>query len=192
MTNAERQRRYRERRTTREPVRTYQRPMDRRPRPKQWTDAVAVLQRLQAEYAEWRESLPEGLGDGKTPSCSTGSPTSTSTSSTSTCRGGSAETDDRRCRCTPPKDRPACLTASGTSGTGLIKFQSPGRDRSREPQRRPLPHRHRQAITRRDPQPFGHFGARRRRPGSNPARKWGASRQNWPHRGHGRFCRFAR
>ena len=40
--------------------------MDRRPRPKQWTDAVAVLQRLQAEYAEWRESLPEGLGDGKT------------------------------------------------------------------------------------------------------------------------------
>ena len=39
---------------------------DRRPRPKQWTDAVAVLRRLQGEYESWRDGLPEGLADSKT------------------------------------------------------------------------------------------------------------------------------
>ena len=66
MTNAERQRRFRERRTVAEPVRTFRRPKDRRPRPKQWTDAVAVLRRLQAEYEAWRGSLPDGLEESKT------------------------------------------------------------------------------------------------------------------------------
>ena len=51
LTNAERQRRFRERRAAGEPVRTVAGartpPKDRRPRPKQWTDAVAVLRRLQ-------------------------------------------------------------------------------------------------------------------------------------------------
>ena len=53
LTNAERQRRFRERRAAGEPVRTVavsRTPKDRRPRPKQWTDAVAVLRRLQGEY----------------------------------------------------------------------------------------------------------------------------------------------
>ena len=69
LTNAERQRRYRERRAAGEPVRTVAvrtPPKDRRPRPKQWTDAVAVLRRLQGEYEAWRDGLPEGLADSKT------------------------------------------------------------------------------------------------------------------------------
>ena len=72
LTNAERQRRFRERRAAGEPVRTVpvrtvaRTPKDRRPRPKQWTDAVAVLRRLQGEYEAWRDGLPEGLADSKT------------------------------------------------------------------------------------------------------------------------------
>ena len=68
MTNAERQRRYRERRAAGEPVRTFQRPKDRRrPRPKRWTDAVAELRTLQAEYETWRDQLPEAPGAGAVP-----------------------------------------------------------------------------------------------------------------------------
>ena len=59
MSNAERQRRYRERRTAGEPVRTYVRPKDRRSRPQRWRDAVAELVTLQAEYQVWLDSLPE-------------------------------------------------------------------------------------------------------------------------------------
>ena len=66
MTNAERQRRFRERRTAGEPVQVFRRPADRRPRPARWTDAVEQLRTLQAEYAEWSESLPEGLEDSRT------------------------------------------------------------------------------------------------------------------------------
>ena len=69
LTNAERQRRFRERRAAGKPVRTVavsRTPKDRRPRPKQWTDAVAVLRRLQGEYEAWRDGLPEGLADSKT------------------------------------------------------------------------------------------------------------------------------
>ena len=70
LTNAERQRRFRERRAAGEPVRMVAvartPPKDRRPRPKQWTDAVAVLRRLQGEYEAWRDGLPEGLADSKT------------------------------------------------------------------------------------------------------------------------------
>ena len=35
------------------------------PRPKQWTDAVAVLRRLQGEYEAWRDGLPESLADSR-------------------------------------------------------------------------------------------------------------------------------
>ena len=69
LTNAERQRRFRERRAAGEPVRTVavaRTPKDRRPRPKQWTDAVAVLRRLQGEYEAWRDGLPESLADSRT------------------------------------------------------------------------------------------------------------------------------
>ena len=69
LTNAERQRRFRERRAAGEPVRTVavaRTPTDRRPRPKQWTDAVAVLRRLQGEYEAWRDGLPESLAGSRT------------------------------------------------------------------------------------------------------------------------------
>lgn len=66
MTSAERQRRYRERRAAGEPVRTFQRPKDRRSRPRRWTDALAELRTLQAEYEAWREQLPEALADSRT------------------------------------------------------------------------------------------------------------------------------
>ena len=65
MTNAERQRRYRERRNAGEPVRTVVRPKDRRPRPKRWADAVDQLRTLQAEYEAWRDQLPESLADSR-------------------------------------------------------------------------------------------------------------------------------
>ena len=66
MTNAERQRRWRERRDAGEPVRTVVRPKDRRPRPKRWADAVGQLRTLQAEYQTWRDQLPESLADSRT------------------------------------------------------------------------------------------------------------------------------
>ena len=47
MTNAEPQRRYRERRAAGEPVWTFQRPKDRRSRPQRWADALAELRTLQ-------------------------------------------------------------------------------------------------------------------------------------------------
>ena len=66
MTNAERQRRYRERRAAGEPVRTFQRPQDHRSQPRRWADALAELRTLQAEYGEWRDQLPEALADSRT------------------------------------------------------------------------------------------------------------------------------
>ena len=66
MTNAERQRRYRERRAAGEPVRTVVQPKDRRPRPKPWADAVDQLRTLQADYEAWRDQLPESLADSRT------------------------------------------------------------------------------------------------------------------------------
>ena len=69
LTNAERQRRFRERRAAGEPVRTVavaRTPKDRRPRPKRWTDAVDQLRTLQAEYQAWRDGLPESLADSRT------------------------------------------------------------------------------------------------------------------------------
>ena len=66
MTNAERQRRYRERQAASEPVRTVVHPKDRRPRPKRWADAGGQLRTLQAEYEAWRDQLPESLDDSRT------------------------------------------------------------------------------------------------------------------------------
>ena len=59
MTNAERQQRYRYRHNAGEPVRTFQRPRDRRARPPRWADAHDQLRTLQAEYEAWRNQLPE-------------------------------------------------------------------------------------------------------------------------------------
>ena len=68
LTNAERQRRFRERRRAAVPVvQRLERPAARpKPRPARWTAAVAELRQLQAEYEAWRDGLPEGLADSKT------------------------------------------------------------------------------------------------------------------------------
>jgi hypothetical protein len=63
LSNAERQRRYRNRRKDLQPVVRYRRPQDRRSRPQRWADAVETLRELQAEYQEWLDNLPESLQD---------------------------------------------------------------------------------------------------------------------------------
>jgi hypothetical protein len=70
MSNAERQARYRARRSrasTAAPsaVRS-QRPTDRHSRPQRWRAAIAELLSLQAEYADWLTALPESLQDSPT------------------------------------------------------------------------------------------------------------------------------
>jgi hypothetical protein len=63
LSNAERQARYRARHQSSEPsvVIRARRPIDRRPRPQRWRDAVAELIDLQAAYAAWLEALPDTL-----------------------------------------------------------------------------------------------------------------------------------
>ena len=61
LSNAERQRRFRERRKEQQPRVRYRRPQDRRSRPQRWRDAVQALVDLQAEYQDWLENLPESL-----------------------------------------------------------------------------------------------------------------------------------
>jgi hypothetical protein len=61
LTNAERQRRYRERRASNQPVIRYRRPKDRTSRPSRWADAIATLRELHAEYVEWLDAMPEPL-----------------------------------------------------------------------------------------------------------------------------------
>ena len=61
LTNAERQRRYRERRNEQQPAVQYRRPKDRRSRPERWRDAVQTLVDLQAEYQGWLNNLPGSL-----------------------------------------------------------------------------------------------------------------------------------
>ncbi len=63
LSNAERQARYR----ARHPVEATaavtrpRHPTDRRSRPQRWSDAVAILLALQAEYADWLAALPDSL-----------------------------------------------------------------------------------------------------------------------------------
>ena len=61
LSNAERQRRFRERRKEQQPRIHYRRPQDRRSRPQRWRDAVQTLVDLQAEYQDWFNSLPANL-----------------------------------------------------------------------------------------------------------------------------------
>jgi hypothetical protein len=61
LSNAERQKRYRERRKEQQPTVRYRRAKDRRSRPQRWADALDELRQLQEEYREWLESLPENL-----------------------------------------------------------------------------------------------------------------------------------
>ena len=68
LTNAERQRRFRERRRAAVPVKQRpERPAARpKPRPARWVAALAELRTLQAEYQAWRDGLPESLADSRT------------------------------------------------------------------------------------------------------------------------------
>ena len=68
LSNAERQRRFRERRRAAIPVEPPRpaRPARSKPRPARWTAAVAELRTLQDEYQAWRDGLPEGLGNSRT------------------------------------------------------------------------------------------------------------------------------
>ena len=59
--NAERQRRYRERRKAGQPRVHYRMMQDRRSRPQRWQDATRTLLELQGEYQAWLDNLPDGL-----------------------------------------------------------------------------------------------------------------------------------
>ena len=61
LTNAQRQRRYRERRKAAQPRVQYRRPHDRRSRPQRWQDAVRTLLDLHGEYQAWLDNLPDSL-----------------------------------------------------------------------------------------------------------------------------------
>jgi hypothetical protein len=61
LTNAQRQRRHRERCKAQQPRLHYRTPPDRRSRPRRWQDAVLTLLDLQGEYREWLDNLPDNL-----------------------------------------------------------------------------------------------------------------------------------
>ena len=63
LSNAERQRRYRERLKAGQPLSRvrYRAPKDRRSKAQRWSDAVQELVDLQAEYQAWLDGLPENL-----------------------------------------------------------------------------------------------------------------------------------
>jgi hypothetical protein len=63
MTDAERQARCRAARAAGTPVLRCRPPTDHRNRARRWHDTIAVLVRLQAEYAAWLEALPANLQD---------------------------------------------------------------------------------------------------------------------------------
>ena len=69
MSNAERQRRYRERRKAGQPAArvVYRKGRkDRRSRAQRWADAAAELVELQAGYQAWLDALPENLQESAT------------------------------------------------------------------------------------------------------------------------------
>ena len=67
LTNAEKQRRWRERRAAGTPVVRYVKVAEpKRSRPERWRAAVATLRELQESYQTWRDNLPESLEDSAT------------------------------------------------------------------------------------------------------------------------------
>ena len=67
LTNAERQARYRARRSEPQPPVIIKPPRpQRRSRTKRWNDALAAMFAVQAECAAWFEALPESLRDSAT------------------------------------------------------------------------------------------------------------------------------
>lgn len=65
LTNAERQRQYRERRKANAPKTRYVTKLlkGKPSRVQRWQEAVETLRHLQGEYQEWFDSLPESLQD---------------------------------------------------------------------------------------------------------------------------------
>jgi len=63
LTNAQRHRRYRQRRKTGQPPVQYRRARDRRSRPQRWRDAARTLLDLQGQYQAWLDNLPDALRD---------------------------------------------------------------------------------------------------------------------------------
>ena len=61
LSNAERQRRYRQHRKAGQPRVHYRRPQQRSSRPQRWQDAVRTLLDLQGEYQAWLDNLPASL-----------------------------------------------------------------------------------------------------------------------------------
>jgi len=66
LSDAERARRYRERRKAGEKLVRYRRPADRRSKPQQWDDAVNTLLDILDGYQTWRDNMPAGLADSAT------------------------------------------------------------------------------------------------------------------------------
>jgi len=66
LTNAERQARFRQQHAKGQPKIRYRKSPDRRSRPQRWRDAVNALLSLQAEYAEWLDTMPDHLRESPT------------------------------------------------------------------------------------------------------------------------------
>jgi hypothetical protein len=66
LSDAERAKRYRERKKAGEKPVRYRKPADRRTRPKRWADAVQTLANLLDDYEQWRDSLPPSLAESVT------------------------------------------------------------------------------------------------------------------------------
>lgn len=66
MTDAERQARYRAARAAGVPAIRIRRPAEHRSRARRWSDSIAALVELQADYAAWLDSLPANLRDSAT------------------------------------------------------------------------------------------------------------------------------
>jgi hypothetical protein len=63
LSDAERQRLYRERRKDGKKLIHYRRPADRRTSPQRWADAIATLIDILDGYQEWRDNMPDGVAD---------------------------------------------------------------------------------------------------------------------------------
>ena len=66
MTNAQRQARFRAARASGVATAPARQATDRRSRARRWHDAVAEITALQAEYANWLDSLPDNLATSAT------------------------------------------------------------------------------------------------------------------------------
>jgi hypothetical protein len=66
MTGAERQARYRATRAAGTPIIRMRHTADRRSRVQRWSDSIAPVTGLQAEYAAWLAALPDNQQDGAT------------------------------------------------------------------------------------------------------------------------------